>query len=76
MEVETLSLTPFVTNLKAANEHVHTLTVSKWASRKASDNAYRILVKIVNALARVKGETDYMPFINYVNAEIVGSFRY
>lgn len=82
-EVETLSLTPFVTNLKAANERVRTLTTSRTdekmgvtvgalkTSRKASDDAYRMLVKMVNALAFVEGETDYVPFIDYVNAEIV-----
>lgn len=82
-EVETLSLTPFVTNLKAANERVRTLTASRTdektgitvgalkTSRKASDDACRMLVKMVNALALVEGETDYVPFIDYVNAEIV-----
>ncbi len=81
-EVETLSLTPFVTNLKAANERVRTLTASRTeermavpvgalkSSRKASDEAYRALVKMVNALALVEGETDYAPFIDYVNTEI------
>lgn len=82
-EVETLLLTPFVTNLKAANERVRTLTASRTdektgitvgalkTSRKASDDAYRMLVKMVNALTLVEGETDYVPFIDYVNAEIV-----
>lgn len=82
-EVEALSLAPFVTNLKAANERVRTLTASRTdekmgitvgalkASRKASDDAYRMLVKMVNALALVEGETDYVPFIDYVNTEIV-----
>lgn len=82
-EVATLSLTPFVTNLKAANERVRTLMTERTedkidipvgalkASRKASDDAYRMLVKMVNALALVEGETDYTAFINYVNAEIV-----
>lgn len=82
-EVETLSLTPFVTSLKAANERVRTLTASRTdertgitvgalkASCKASDEAYRMLVKMVNALALVEGETDYAPFIDYVNTEIV-----
>lgn len=82
-EVEALSLTPFVTNLKAANERVRTLTASRTdekmgttvgalkTSRKVSDDAYRMLVKMVNALALVEGETDYVPFIDYVNAEIV-----
>ena len=82
-EVETLSLTPFVTNLKTANERVRTLTASRTdekmgvtvgalkTSRKASDDAYRMLVKMVNALAMVEGEADYAAFIDYVNTEIV-----
>ena len=39
-------------------------------ARTASDNAYRALVKMVNALALVFGEKDYAPFIDYVNTEI------
>ena len=82
-EVETLSLTSSVTNLKVANEHARTLTASRTdekmditvgalkASRKTSDDAHRMLVKIVNVLTLVEGETDYVPFIDYVNAEIV-----
>lgn len=82
-DVETLSLTPFVTNLKAANEKVRALTASRTdekmgitvgalkASRKASDEAYRLTVKMVNALAMVEGEADYVSFIDYVNAQIV-----
>lgn len=78
-----LSLSPFVTNLKTANEKVRTLTAQRTdektgiaigalkASRKASDEAYRMLVKMVNALAMVEGETDYVPFIDYVNTQIV-----
>lgn len=66
-EVDVLSLTPFVTNLKAANERVRTFTASRTdekmgirvgalkTSRKASDKAYRMLVKMVNALALVEG---------------------
>lgn len=82
-QVAALSLSPFVTNLKAANEKVRTLTAQRTdektgiavgalkASRKASDEAYRMLVKMVNALAMVEGETDYAAFIDYVNTEIV-----
>lgn len=82
-EVEKLALTPFVTNLKASNERVRTLTASRTdertnirvgalkASRKASDEAYRKLVKMVNALALVEGEADYAAFIDYVNTEII-----
>ena len=59
-EVQTLSLGAFVTALKAANEKVRTLTATRTdermakavgalkASRKASDEAYRQLVKFVN----------------------------
>lgn len=39
--------------------------------RAASDEAYRKLVKMVNALALVFGEADYTDFIDYVNTEIV-----
>lgn len=82
-EVETLSLTPFVTSLKVANEKVRSLTLSRTeekmnvgvgalkAARKASDDAYRNLVKMVNALALVEGEAEYLAFIDYVNTEIV-----
>lgn len=82
-QVEALSLTPFVTNLKAANEKVRALTGSRTeekmsvtvgalkTSRKASDDAYRMLVKMVNALAMVEGDADYTAFIDYVNTEIV-----
>ena len=81
--METLLFTSSVTNLKAANEHARTLTASRThekmditvgalkASRKTSDDAYRMLVKMVNVLTLVEGETDYVPFIDYVNAEIV-----
>lgn len=39
-------------------------------ARTASDDAYRALVKMVNALALVFGEKDYTSFIDYVNTEI------
>ena len=81
-QVAKLGLTAFVTNLKEANERVRTLTLQRTnekmgvslgalkAARTASDNAYRTLVKMVNALALVFDEKDYAPFINYVNTEI------
>lgn len=56
----------FVTALKAANERVRTLT----ATRKASDEAYRLLVKFVNAYALIEGDSKYLSFIDYVNTEI------
>lgn len=82
-QVTALSLTPFVTNLKVANEKVRSLTSERTdesmtrpigalkASRTATDAAYRNLVKMVNALAMVEGEADYASFIDYVNTEIV-----
>lgn len=81
-QVETLALTPFVTNMKSANERVRTLTLERTeermtqtvgamkAARSASDEAYTLLVRMVNALALVFGDTDYASFIDYVNTEI------
>ena len=81
-QVAKLGLTAFVTNLKEANERVRTLTLQRTnekmgvsvgalkTARTASDNAYRALVKMVNALALVFGEKDYASFIDYVNTEI------
>ena len=82
-EVNTLGLTPFVTALKEVNERIRTLKNSRTeermnitvgamkAARKAVDNAYRTLVKWVNALALIEGETEYADFIDYVNTEII-----
>lgn len=80
--VAALSLTPFVSALKAANEKVRALTLERTdertgqiagalkTARKSSDKAYRMLVKMVNALALIEGEASYAPFIDYVNTEI------
>ena len=81
-QVSTLGLAAFVTNMKEANERVRTLTLQRTnekmgvtvgalkTARTASDNAYRALAKMVNALALVFGEKDYTAFIDYVNTEI------
>ena len=81
-QVAKLGLTAFVTNMKEANERVRTLTLQRTnekmgvsvgalkVARTASDDAYRALVKMVNALALVFGEKDYTAFIDYVNTEI------
>ena len=81
-QVAKLGLTAFVTNMKEANERVRTLTLQRTnekmgvtvgalkAARTASDDAYRALIKMVNALALVYGEKDYTAFIDYVNTEI------
>ena len=81
-QVAKLGLTAFVTNLKEANERVRTLTLQRTnekigitvgalkTARTASDDAYRALMKMVNALALVFGEKDYTAFIDYVNTEV------
>lgn len=81
-QVAKLGLTAFVTNLKEANERVRMLTLQRTnekmgvtvgalkAARTSSDDAYRALVKMVNALALVFGEKDYTAFIDYANTEI------
>ena len=81
-QVTTLALTPFVTKMKEANERVRTLTLQRTnekiginvgalkTARAATDDAYRMLVKKVNAFALVFGEKDYAAFIDYVNVEV------
>lgn len=81
-QVTTLALTPFVTKMKEANERVRTLTRQRTnekiginvgalkTARAATDDAYRMLVKKVNAFALVFGEKDYAAFIDYVNVEV------
>ena len=82
-EVELLSLTSLVSHLKAANERLRSLTGERTdertsnvvgalkAARKETNDAYRALVKMINALALVEGDADYATFIDYVNTEIV-----
>lgn len=81
-QVLTLSLTVFVDQLKIANEKVRRLTSKRTderstqavgalkQARKNSDNAYRELVKMVNALALIEGIAPYEDFIDYLNTEI------
>lgn len=81
-QVTTLALTPFVTKMKEANERVRTLTLQRTnekiginvgalkTARAATDDAYRMLVKKVNAFALVFGDKDYAAFIDYVNIEV------
>lgn len=82
-QVEALSLGEFVTCMKEANERVNRLLDQRGneqlgttvgalkVSRKATDEACRMLVKMVNALALVEGEKDYAAFIDRTNTEIV-----
>ena len=53
------------------NEQLGTTVGALKASRKATDEACRMLVKMVNALALVEGEKDYAAFIDRTNTEIV-----
>lgn len=81
-QVELLALSPFVANLKAANQEVITLMNQRIdenstrvagamkAAREASDTAYESLVSRVNALAVVDSEHDYEPFILKMNEHI------
>ena len=81
-QVEELSLTPFVSKLKNANERVRSLTLQRTdertgiivgalkKARRATDTAYRTLVEMVNSLAVVFGDQDYSDFMDYVNTEI------
>lgn len=82
-QVAKLGLASVVAGMKEANERVRSLTLQRTEdrmaqgvgvmknARTATDEAYRQLVKMVNALAMVFGEADYVAFIDYVNTEIV-----
>ena len=81
-QVEKLALSAFVAQLKAANESVRELMAQRTdersaktsgapkAARNASDEAYRELVKYVNARALLECEAEYNAFIGYANTEI------
>lgn len=82
-DVATLGLTAFVTNMKTANEQVRTLMKQRddeysakmvgamKAARSVSDEAYRLVVKKINALALIEGEDDYARLIDEMNAQIL-----
>jgi len=81
-QVAKLGLTMYVTALKEANDELHELTTERTderalqvagalkSARAETDEAYRALVKLVNALWIVEYDEAYDEFINYVNAEI------
>jgi hypothetical protein len=81
-QVEALNLTPFVVGLKDANERVHTYTVERTlertsfmvgamkSARRATNEAYRAVVKMLNARALVFGDSDYALFFDRINAKI------
>lgn len=88
-QVATLSLTSLVASIKDANERVMEADRDRTterlgaqvgalkAARAASDNAYRALVRMVNALVLVStletpdGDPSYTPFIDFVNQQVV-----
>ena len=55
-------------NIQRMNNGAHFTFVSNILARAEAD--YRVLVKMVNALALVFGEKDYTAFIDYVNTEV------
>jgi len=81
-QVAKLGLTMYVTAMKEANDKLHELTTERTderalqvagalkSARSETDEAYRALVKLVNALYIVEYDAAYDEFINYVNAEI------
>ncbi len=81
-EVTTLGLTAFVTNLKASHQRLITLIEARdeermgktvgalKTARKATDLAYRLLVKTVNAYAWIEGDAELGNFIDYVNVQV------
>lgn len=81
--VDTLGLGVFVTKLKEYNELVRKAVSARnaeeaakqvgamKAARAEADDAYRLLIKYVNAYALIEGETDYRTFIGIMNALIV-----
>ena len=82
-EVELLSLNALVSHLKTANDKVREYLLVRnsenstkvlgalKAARAVTDEAYRALVKMVNSLAVVEGDTEYAAFIDEINTMIV-----
>ncbi|MDO5106338.1 DUF6261 family protein, partial [Capnocytophaga sp.] len=83
-EVKKLSLNNFVTLLKEANERLRTAVSNRNAERSGSqkpagalkqarivtDNAYKIVIKYINAYALIEGAENYNSFINQINGLI------
>lgn len=82
-EVATLGLTSIVASMKEANEKVREYLLARdtenstkivgalKAAREATDEAYRMFVRMVNSLAVVEGDTAYASFIDAMNTQIV-----
>lgn len=82
-EVKALSLDSIVTAMKTANEKVRTTMATRnietsarqvgamKSARVAVDNAYRLLIKYLNAYALIEGDADYATIVAQMNALIV-----
>lgn len=82
-QVEKLGLTVIVDELNQSNARVNTLMTERTeerqfrktgemkAARAVTDEAYRLLVMMVNGLVLAEGEEAYLKFVTFVNAEIV-----
>ncbi len=82
-EVEALSLNSLVAAMKTANEKVRTAISARNAEDSARqvgamkaarvnvDEAYRLLIKYINAYALIEGDADYADFVALMNALIV-----
>lgn len=85
-EVALLNLRPFVNGMKAANDEVRTTLARRdteqsvevlgalKATRAKTDEAYRALVRRVNAYAEIEGAADYTAFIDEVN-QLIRRFK-
>ncbi len=85
-EVDALSFTPLLHALKDANDRVSQYSVLRreermcrrkgafQQARRVSDEAYRKLVRNVNARALIEGDARYSAFIDYAN-EVIRRFR-
>lgn len=81
-QVASLGLKPFVDGMKSANDTVRESLAARDTeqsgktvgalklSRQRTDEAYKALVKRVNAYAEIEGDSAYLPFITYVNEQI------
>lgn len=81
-DVENTQTGAYVAAIKKANEQVRSLmsqrtderkqipTAALKTARKATDAAYRSLIKYINAHILLEGITDYADFIAFVNKEI------
>ena len=81
-EVQTLGLERFLTPLKSANEKVRIALSERTeeqstkeagamkSARNTTDEAFRLLVKYINAHALLEGEEHYARFIDFANEHI------